>query len=117
LKKQNLSKITLIISLIIIALIFIVPVAQATISEDDATGNTITTFNEAPNHTDQQDALKGSVEKSDGNAPSSSPELCIALNDKLKWFFAFETPDFIEDLYDERDDFNYRAFVGFHIAL
>jgi hypothetical protein len=98
-------------------LIFIVPLAQATETEDNATENAITTFNEEPIHTDQHDESRDAVEKSDGNISSSSPELCISLNDKLKWFFAFETPEYIDDLYDKRDDFNYRAFVGFHIAL
>jgi hypothetical protein len=116
LKKHSLSKIYLTISLIIFALIFIVPVAHAAKSEDNAPDNTITAFNETPDHSDQQAELKDPSENN-GNTPSSAPELCISLSDKLKWFFSFETPDFIDDLYDNRDDFNYRAFVGFHIVL
>ena len=111
-------KISSIISSVIFILIFIVPLAQATESDDDATGNTITTYNEAPTHSDQQDESKNvDDEKNGGDTSSSSSELSISLNDKLKWFFSFETPDYLNDLYDKRDDFNYRAFIGFHIAI
>jgi hypothetical protein len=95
-----------------------VPLAQATESTDEATGNTITTFNDAPNYSDQQDESKDADDgRNDGNTSSSSSELCISLNDKLKWFLSFETPDYLNDLHDMKDDLNYRAFIGFHIAI
>ena len=116
-KKYSVSKISLTISLSILVLILIVPAAHAAKSEDNVQDNTITAFNETSTPYDQQAELKDPAESNDGDTSSSSPELCISLSDKLKWFFSFETPDFIDDLYDKRDDFNYRAFVGFHIVL
>lgn len=116
--KHSLLKITSIIPLVIFALIFIVSMAKASQSENDATSNDPITVNEAINDSEHNDEGKDIVqERVDAKASSPSPGLFLFLNDHLQWFFSVEKPDFINDPYENEDYDNYRATFGFQFPL
>ncbi len=105
-----------IIPLFIFSLIFIVPMAKASQSENVSTSNTTVAFNEAINDSGQKDEVN-IQETDDVNDSPSSSELSLSLNEKLQWFFSFDKPDFIDDPYENQDYDNYRATFGFQFAL
>lgn len=112
-KKQYILKLISIISLI--SSLFIVSIARAAEPENYVKNDTTMTIHESNNNSVQKsDILQ---EQIDFITPPKTSEVCISLNDKLRWFFSLEKPDFIKDLYENQFDFNYRATIGFHIAL
>jgi len=118
LKIYSLLKISSIITLVIFTLIFIVPTAKASQSENDATRNDPITVNEAINDSEHNDDAKDILqEENNANTSSSSPGLSLFLNDHLQWFFSVEKPDFINDPYENEDYDNYRATFGFQFPL
>jgi len=117
-KKHNLLKITSIIPLVVFALIFIVPLAEASESGNVDTGNTSMTSHKAANNSDQLDVLDDiGHKKNDATTESSHPEVSLSLNEQLQWFFSFEQPDCIDDPYENKDYSNYRATFGIQFIL
>ncbi len=91
--------------------------AQASESENNVTRDTTMTSNESAFDSEKIDEVQDIIREKNYSNTTSSSELCLSLNEKLKWFFSLKKPDFIDDPYENRDYYNYRATFGIHIAL